>query len=112
MTTDQPKEWVGPRPADALILLLAGSMAEEAVCDHFLDSGWARDFEIRRIGAGRAGANNSDEIVPLIKASIHGDRKLVAENRTAIVRVYEALMERTRKAQAVTAVRPSHHLDR
>src|SRR4051794_37265754 len=46
MPTDQPAEWVGPRPDDALAFVLAGSLAEQEVWKHFLKGGYAGDIDI------------------------------------------------------------------
>lgn len=45
MHTNQPTEWVGPRPDDALVYLLAGSVAERRALGHHLDGRSRGDLE-------------------------------------------------------------------
>lgn len=96
-SSDQPTEWVGPRPADALILLLAGSLAEQEILAHHIDDGFSRDFEIWRLGAGRADGDSSEEIADIIRAGTTGAKKFVADNRDAILRVYQLFVDKAPK---------------
>ena len=94
MTTDQPVDWVGPRPVDAMVFLLAGSLAENHFLGHHLEGGWTRDFEIWRIGSGRTGAADGASVAPIIRNGTADARALVAENQSAIHRVYALLVGR------------------
>lgn len=93
MPTDQPAEWVGPRPDDALVYVLAGSLAEKEVLGHFLVGGYQGDVDIWRRGTGRFEAQ-TDELKPLLTNGIERATALVNENRDAILRVYGLMVER------------------
>ena len=67
LTTDQPSDWVGPRPDDALAILLAGSLSEDELLGHHIAEGHSRDFEIWRWGTGRDGVNDPAKVAPLIR---------------------------------------------
>ena len=93
MPTDQPSEWVGPRPDDALTMLLAGSLAEVEVLKHFLPGGHAGDVVMWRRGAGRIQAP-PDELKPLLLAGVARATELARQNRALIARVYELVLDR------------------
>lgn len=97
MPTEQPAEWVGPRPEDALVYLLAGSISEKELSGHWLPGGYQGDIEMWRRGTGRSEGQNKEqveELKPLMKEGIERAQKLVGENRAAILRVYGLMLER------------------
>ena len=93
MPTDRPAEWVGPRPDDALTMLLAGSLAERDILSHFLNGGYAGDMDMWRRGTGRFEAQTA-ELKPILDAGIASATELIRENRAAILRVYQLVVDR------------------
>lgn len=100
MPTSVAKEWVGPRPDDALVFLLAGSAAEDIFWGHHLQDGYARDFEIWRQGTGRTGGQDPAEVGPVIRAGSLRARELVQQHRSTIERVFQLFVDQIPSAGA------------
>lgn len=98
MPTDQPAEWAGPRPEDALVYVLAGSLAEHRFLGHYLDGGYRGDLDIWRRGTGRLEAQTS-EISRVLRDGEDGAMSLLEEHHDAILRVYNIIVERIRAMQ-------------
>lgn len=91
MATNQPAEWIGPRPEDALVYLLAGFLAEKKITGHHLPAGYQGDINMWRRGTGRTEAPTSvqvEEMNLVLLPSLERAQKLVDENIAAICRVY------------------------
>jgi len=93
MPTDKPAAWVGPRPDDALVLLLAGCLAERELLQHHVKEGYSEDLAIWRRGTGREGVNDRDEVSQMLGPATATAQDLVAEHREAIRRVYALFVE-------------------
>ncbi|MPY11177.1 hypothetical protein [Arthrobacter bussei] len=89
----EPVEWVAPRPEDALVYLLAGSLAEAELCGHYLPGGYEGDLKIWRLGSGRSEAQ-TDEVRPVLREGIERAQTLLSENRSALLRVYGMMVQR------------------
>lgn len=93
MPTDQPREWAEHRAEDALVFTMAGSLSEKTFLGHFLSNGWKGDMDMWRKGTGRTAAQDSTELRPLLDVANQRASVLLDENRGAIVRVYELLVQ-------------------
>lgn len=92
MPTDNPAEWVGSREDDALTFVLAGSLAEREMFQHFLSGGYGGDLDMWRRGTGRFDAQ-TEELKPILAAGVSRATALVRENRPAILRVYKLVID-------------------
>lgn len=92
LLTDDPTEWVATRSDDALVYLLAGSLSEHEFWGHWLPDGYVGDMRIWRIGTGRTGAQDPDEVRVLTGPAVKRTAGFVTEHRDAILRVYKRLV--------------------
>lgn len=92
MATNAPSEWVAPRPDDALVYLLAGSLTERAFFDHFLPGGYTGDVEMWLRGIGKMSGLAEDEARDVLIPAQKRATALINENRGAVVRVFETLV--------------------
>lgn len=93
LLTDDPAEWVAPRQEDAFVYLLAGSLSEREFWGHWLTDGYVGDMRIWRIGTGRTGAQDPDELRALTGPAVEQTAAFVKEHSAAILRVYKRLVE-------------------
>lgn len=97
MLTDRPAEWVQPRQADALVFLLAGSTAENALLDHHLDKSFKGDIEMYLRGIERPDGLEREEARLLISAGRRDTEVLLAANMDAVTRVRDLMVSRVPK---------------
>lgn len=96
MPTNKPAEWVGPRPDEALTMLLAGSLAEQEVWKHSLPGGYAGDMDMWRRGTERTDAQTK-ELKPVLTSGVARATELVRTNRAAIIRVHMLILDRVKR---------------
>ncbi|KRD43025.1 hypothetical protein ASE38_01695 [Cellulomonas sp. Root930] len=93
LVEEDPTVWVPARGDEALDLLLAGSLAERAAFDHYLNRGYEGDIRLWRIGTGQTREVDRAAIDPILSASVSRVERNVAQRWAAIRDVSRALTD-------------------
>lgn len=88
MVSDQPVEWVSPRPDDALTFLAAGSVTERLFLNHSVENGDDGDILMYRRGMKLFDPTPVSELEIQWRRGQTAAEQLIRANDKAFLRVY------------------------